>query len=54
MFAAQRSALAAVGGRVDSPSKRKQLQAAKMPKNAARTHRQLHAVLARFLLRNTL
>ena len=38
--AAQRSALAAVGGRVDSPLKRKKLKARQMPKNAVRTHRQ--------------
>jgi hypothetical protein len=43
--AAQRLALAAVGGRVDLPSKRKKLKARKMPKNAVRTHRQLHALL---------
>ncbi len=38
-------ALAAVGGSVDSPSKRKKLKARKMPKNARPTHRQLRAVL---------
>ena len=42
---AQRLALAAVGARVDSLSKRKKSKAKKMPKNAPRTHRQLHAVL---------
>jgi hypothetical protein len=30
---------------VDAPSKRKKLEARQKPKNAARTHRQLHAVL---------
>jgi hypothetical protein len=45
--AAQRSALAAVGGRVDSPSRREQPKARKMLKNARPTHRQLHALLAR-------
>ena len=45
MTAAQRLALAAVGGRVDSLSKREKPKARKMPKNAARTHRQLHALL---------
>jgi NAD(P)H-hydrate repair Nnr-like enzyme with NAD(P)H-hydrate epimerase domain len=38
----ERCALAAVGGRVDSPPKRKEPKARKMLKNAARTHRQLH------------
>ncbi len=42
---AQRLALLAVGGRVDSLSKREKLKARKLPKNAARTHRQVHAVL---------
>jgi hypothetical protein len=46
--AAQRCALAAVGGRVDSPSKRKNSRQRKRLKNAARTHRQLHAVLVAF------
>jgi hypothetical protein len=34
--------------RVDSPSKRNQLSARAMPKNAAHTHRQVHAVLGSF------
>jgi len=42
---AQRLALLAVGGSVDSLSKRKKLKARKLPKNAPRTHRQVHAVL---------
>lgn len=42
---AQRRALLAVGGRVDSLSKRKKPKARKLPKNAPRTHRQVHAVL---------
>lgn len=42
---AERPALAAVGGGVDSSSKRKEPKARQMPKNAARTHRQLHALL---------
>jgi hypothetical protein len=49
LLAAQRLALAAVGGRVESPSKRKQLKARKSSKNAVRPHRQLHAVLGRSL-----
>jgi len=48
--AAQRLALAAVGGRADSPSKRDKPNARKKPKNAVRTHRQLHAVLGRLAL----
>jgi len=43
---AQRGALAAVGGRVDKPSKREKPEARKkLKKNAARTHHQLHAVV---------
>ena len=49
LIASQRSALAAVGGRVDSPSKRKKLKAAKMlkkrgayPPSAARIVRRIH------------
>jgi hypothetical protein len=42
---AQRLALAAVGGRVESLSKRERTKARKSLKNAARTHRQLRAVL---------
>jgi hypothetical protein len=41
----QRCAFAAAGGRVESPSKRKRPKARQMPKNAVRTHPQLHAVL---------
>jgi hypothetical protein len=41
----QRFALAAVGGRVDSPSKREKPEAKQMLKNARPTHRQLHALL---------
>jgi len=33
------------GAGVDSPWEQKKLEARKMPKSAARTHRQLHAVL---------
>jgi len=47
-------ALAAVGGSVDSPPKRKKLKARKMLKNAARTHRQLHALLGALIERKTL
>ena len=46
MTAAERRALLAVGGSVDSLSKREKLKARKLPKNAPRTHRQVHAVLA--------
>ena len=43
--AAQRLALPAWGGRVDSPSKRESAPARKMLKNAARTPSRVHAVL---------
>lgn len=36
-----------VDGRADALSKRKKLKARKTPKNAARTHSQVRAVLAR-------
>lgn len=52
--ATQRLALPAWGGRVDSLSKRKKPKARKLPKNAARTHRQVHALLGGFLERETL
>jgi hypothetical protein len=43
-FSAQRLALPAWGGRVDSPSKRDSAQARKMPKNAPRTPSRVHAL----------
>src|SRR5688572_12318358 len=43
--AAQRLALPAWGGRVDSPSKRESVKARKSPKNAARTPSRVHALL---------
>src|SRR6266508_5234275 len=46
--AAQRLALPAWGGRVDSPSKRESAQARKMQKNAARTPSRVHALLGGF------
>jgi hypothetical protein len=46
--ASQRLALLAVGGSGDSLSKWKKLKARKLPKNAPRTHRQVHAMLGAF------
>ena len=44
MIVAQRIALVVVGERADSLSKRNQLKARTLLRNAVRTHRQLHAV----------
>jgi hypothetical protein len=45
LLAAQRLALPAWGGSVDSPSKRDSTEARKMPKNAVRTPSRVHALL---------
>jgi hypothetical protein len=51
--AAQRLALPAVGGSIDSLAKWKEPKAREMLKNAVRTHRPLHALL-RYLICNRL
>jgi hypothetical protein len=54
LSAAERFALLAVGRSVDSPSKREKPKVRKLPKNAPRTHRQVHAVLGAVESKETL